>query len=325
MDLTQKLDPELAAVLRAMPAEGLLSWDDLPATRELIRQMVAQMTSGAPDLPNVRKEDWLVPGPVGGPEVLVRIYRPTEPASTLPGLLWMHGGGYVIGSLEQEDFTVQHLALEAGCVVVSVAYRQAPEHPFPAPLEDCYAALRWLAASAADLQIDPARLAVGGASAGGGLAAALALLARDRREVRLAFQLLVSPMLDDRNVTPSSREITDPRVWNREANLFGWRAYVGKNAGGEDVSPYAAPARAADLAGLPPAYLPVGAQDLFLDENIAYAQRLIKAGVHAELHVYPGAFHGSEGYAPTAALSRRFTADRSEALRRALALRPSRS
>lgn len=318
MDFPQKLDPELAAVLQAMPAEGMFNWDDLPATREVIARMLAQMMADVPDLENVLKEDHKVPGPTGDPEVLVRIYRPAESTGTLPGLLWIPGGGYVMGSIEQEDYAVQHVVEAVGCVVVSVEYRRAPEHPFPAPIEDCYAALKWVADNATDLSVDPSRLAVGGASAGGGLAAGLALLARDRGEVHLIFQLLVSPMIDDRNVTLSSREITDPRVWNREANLFGWRSYVGESIGSEGVSPYAAVARATDLAGLPPAYIPVGTQDLFVDEDMAYAQRLMQAGVLTELHVYPGAFHGSEGYAPAAALSRRFLATRNEVLRTAL-------
>lgn len=322
MDFMQKLDPELAVVLQAMPAEGLFDWDDLPATRTFIAEMLAQMMADVPDLGNVLKEDYKVPGPDGDPEVSVRIYRPAESTDALPGLLWMPGGGYVIGSVEQEDYAVQHVVKEVGCVVVSVEYRRAPEHPFPAPLEDCYAALKWVADNADDLGVNSAHLAVGGASAGGGLAAGLALLARDRGEVGLSFQLLVSPMIDDRNITPSSHEITDPRVWNREANLFGWRAYLGRYAAGEGVPPYAAVTRATDLAGLPPAYIPVGAQDLFVDESVAYAQRLMRAGVLTELHVYPGAFHGSEGYAPAAALSRRFIADRNEVLRRALRLRP---
>lgn len=318
MDFTEKLDPELAAVLRAMPAEGVFDWDDLPATRELVSRMLAQMTVDAPDSENVLKEDREVPGHEGGPEVPVRVYRPAGGVGALPGLLWIPGGGYVMGGVEQEDLSAQHVVEEVGCVVVSVEYRRAPEHPFPAPVEDCYAALKWAADNAATLGVDSGRLAIGGASAGGGLAAALALLARDRGEVGVAFQLLVSPMIDDRNATPSSREITDPRVWNREANLFGWRSYLGEAAGGEGVPPYAAAARSVALAGLPPAYIPVGTQDLFVDEDIEYARRLMRAGVPTELHVYPGAFHGSEGYAPAASLSRRFVTDRDEALRRAL-------
>ena len=173
-------------------------------------------------------------------------------------------------------------------------------------------------AHAGDLGVDPARIAIGGASAGGGLTAGLALLARDRHEVHVAFQLLIYPMIDDRNVTPASYAITDPRVWHRESNRLGWNAYLGRDGGGENVSPYAAATRATDLANLPPAYIPVGALDLFIDENIEYAQRLIQAGVPTELHVYPGAFHGFDMLAPSAAVSKKFKADRDHALTRAL-------
>jgi acetyl esterase/lipase len=233
-------------------------------------------------------------------------------------ILYLHGGGYVMGSFEMDDAKFDRYCQDFGCVGVSVEYRLAPEHPFPAPVEDCYAALEWTHAQAAELGIDPTRIAVGGASAGGGLAAGLVLLARDRGDVPVAFQWLIYPMLDDRNRTPSSHAITDRRVWNREANLFGWRAYLGREPGSERVSPYAAPARATELSNLPPAYIPVGSQDLFLDEAADYALRLARAGVPVELHVYPGAFHGSELFAPAAALSRRMVADRVAALKRAL-------
>jgi acetyl esterase/lipase len=190
-----------------------------------------------------------------------------------------------------------------------------------AALHDCYAALAWLHGHAGDLGVDPARIAVGGLSAGGGLAAAVALLARDRGEVPLCFQWLVYPMLDDRGATPSSHEITDPDVWNRDANDRAWQAYLGDLAGAGDVPVLAAPARASveELRGLPPAYVDVGELDLFRDEDIAYAQRLLQAGVPTELHVTPGAFHASEMYGPDADSSRRIERARIEALRRFLA------
>ena len=224
----------------------------------------------------------------------------------------------MLGSVERDDLLAAHLAKVAQCVVVSVEYRLAPEHPFPAPVEDCYAALKWLATHTGELGVAPSRIAIGGASAGGGLAAGLALLTRDRAEVELAFQLLIYPMIDDRNVAPASGTLPDTFVWTRENNLMGWRAYLGREPGGADVSPYAAAARADDLAGLPPAYIPVGDLDLFLDENIEYAQRLLAAGVPTELHIYPGGYHGFNGFAPDADIAQRFNNERDEALRRIL-------
>ncbi len=317
MDVSARVDPELAAALQALPA-GTLDWNDLPATRASRLAVLLQATAGLPDSPQVTKEDRLLPGRAGDPDVPVRIYRPTATSGNLPGFLWIHGGGYVLGSLVMNDFAMQHLVNEVGCVVVSVEYRLAPEHPFPAGTEDCYAALKWLHTNAGTLGVDPARIAIGGASAGGGLAAGLALLVRDRGEVPLAFQLLVYPMIDDRSITPSSHAITDTRVWNRDSNQRGWGAYLGQEPGGAATSPYAAAARATDLAGLPPAHIAVGTVDLFLDEDIEYAQRLLQAGVDVELHVYPGAFHGSENMAPAAGVSQRMVADRLQALKRAL-------
>jgi len=224
----------------------------------------------------------------------------------------------VMGDIEQDDRLMKQLVKRISCVAVSVDYRLAPEHPFPAPVEDCYAGLKWLFGHAEELGVDRSRIAIGGASGGGGLCAGLALLARDRGEVCPAFQLLIYPMIDDRNVTPASYAITDPRMWNRESNRLGWKAYLGRDGGGADVSPYAAAARATDLTKLPPAFIPVGALDLFVDENIEYAQRLIQAGVPTELHVYPGAFHGFDVFAPSATVSKQFKADRDNALKRAL-------
>jgi acetyl esterase/lipase len=266
----------------------------------------------------VTSQDQFAPGPQGDPAVRVRVYQPNDRPSKLPALFWIHGGGYVMGDIEQDDRLMKQLARRIGCVAVSVDYRLAPEHPFPAPVEDCYAGLKWLFAHADELGVERSRIAIGGASGGGGLAAGLALLVRDRKEVQVAFQLLIYPMIDDRNVTPASYAITDPRMWNRESNRLGWKAYLGRDGGGLDVSPYAAASRATDLTNLPPAYIPVGALDLFVDENIEYAQRLIQAGVPTELHVYPGAFHGFDLFAPSAQVSKQFKADRDNALRRAL-------
>ncbi len=269
-----------------------------------------------PPIEGVTSEDKIAPGPQAAPGVRLRVYLPKDQSRKLPALYWIHGGGYVMGDIEQDDRLMKQLVTRIGCVAVSVDYRLAPEHPFPAPVEDCYAGLKWLFSHAEELGVE--RIAIAGASGGGGLAAGLALLVRDRGEVQVAFQLLIYPMIDDRNVTPTSHAITDPRVWNRESNRLGWKAYLGRDGGGADVSPYAAATRAKDLTNLPPAYIPVGALDLFVDENIEYAQRLIQAGVPTELHVYPGAFHGFDLFAPSAAVSKQFKADRDNALKRAL-------
>ena len=223
----------------------------------------------------------------------------------------------VMGSVAMNDPDCAHRAATLGAPVFSVEYRLAPEHPFPAPLDDCYAGLAWLAAQADDLGVDPGRIVVAGASAGGGLAASLTLMARDRGGPAIAHQVLVFPMLDHRNELPSTYAITDPRVWNREANQTGWNAYLG-DIDRHAVPALASPAMADDLVGLPPADITVGQYDLFLDEDIAYAQALLAAGVACDLHVYPGAFHGSHVFVADAPVSRRWRRDEEAALRGAL-------
>ncbi|MET0377749.1 MAG: alpha/beta hydrolase [Spongiibacteraceae bacterium] len=316
MDIYDRMDPELAAVHRNLPA-GSLNFDDLAKTRALVDAM-AELGRMRADMP-VTIEDRIIPGVKDHPELRVRLYRPTAIAGPLAGLLWIHGGGYVIGTADMSDQRQAEMAIAGQCLVVSVDYRLAPETPFPGPLDDCYAALKWLAANAAELGVDASRIAIGGASAGGGLAAGLALLARDRDEVKVIFQLLIYPMIDDRNVTASSHFITMEKFWNRALNLRGWAQYLGKPGGSADVSPYAAASRATDLQGLPPAYIPVGDLDLFVDENIEYAQRLLQAGVPTELHIYTGAYHGSESMVPSAKISQRCLRGIDDALRRALA------
>jgi acetyl esterase/lipase len=205
-----------------------------------------------------------------------------------------------------------------GAVVVSVEYRLAPEHPHPAPVEDCYAGLVWMTENAGELGVDPDRIAIYGGSAGGGLAAGTALLARERGGPKLCFQMLIYPMIDDRNETPSSNEIVDLGVWDKSSNIEGWAAYLGDRVGTDQVDSAAAPARETDLSGLPPAYIDVGELDAFRDEDIAFANRLMHAGVACELHVYPGALHASELFAGEAALGKRVIGWRLDAMRRAL-------
>ncbi|MFI2839589.1 alpha/beta hydrolase [Mycolicibacterium sp. PDY-3] len=229
--------------------------------------------------------------------VRVRLYRPRESTASSPALLWIHGGGYVIGSAAQDDASCRRFADALGATVVSVNYRLAPQHPYPAGLEDCYAALTWLAGLPG---VDAERIAIGGASAGGGLAAALALLARDRGEVHPAGQLMVYPMLDDRSVG-ICRDDPGHRLWTHESNRFGWSAYLG--TADPEV---AVPARRKDLSGLPPAWIGVGTLDLFHDEDLDYARRLRAAGVACEVTVVDGAFHGFDGVAPKSTVAQAF-------------------
>ena len=318
MNFIDQLDPELRAVMERLPTDRTLNLNDITTARARMKKLVTELLGALPPVEGVTIQDQFAPGPTGGPEVRVRVYRPNDQLKQLPALFWIHGGGFVMGDIEQDDRLMKQMVNRIGCVAVSVDYRLAPEHPFPAPVEDCYAGLKWLFSHAHELRVEPSHIAIGGPSGGGGLTAGLGLLARDRKEVPVAFQLLIYPMIDDRNVTPASYAITDPRVWNRESNRFGWKAYLGHDGGGADVSSYAAAARATDLTNLPPTYISVGALDLFVDENIEYAQRLIQAGVPTELHVYPGAFHGFDLFAPSARVSKQFKADRDNALKRAL-------
>lgn len=251
--------------------------------------------------------------PVG--PVSVRVHRPKDGTGPWPGLLWIHGGGYVIGAAAQDDAMCRHFVEELGIVVAAVDYRLAPEHRFPVPLHDCYDALTWLARQP---WVDRDRLAVGGASAGGGLAAALALLARDRAEIRPALQLLSYPMLDDRTANRTDVDQRNFRLWTNRSNRFGWQAYTGVAPGDPDVSGLAAPARHDDLPGLAPAWIGVGTLDLFCEEDRAYAGRLQAAGIRCQLDVVAGAFHGFDSVLPRAGVSRAFRTAQVDALRAAL-------
>ncbi|MGH9275734.1 MAG: alpha/beta hydrolase fold domain-containing protein [Acidimicrobiales bacterium] len=249
-------------------------------------------------------------GPIG-----LRVHRPDGRLGCLPGLLWIHGGGYVMGTATQDDAVCQHLANEVGVVVAAVDYRLAPEHPFPIPLHDCYNALAWLADQP---EVDRDRIAIGGASAGGGLAAALALLARQRGEIQPIFQLLSYPMLDDRTVARPDRDDHHVRLWNHRSNRFGWTAYLDQAPGGPGVDHLAAAARCTDLVGLPPAWIGVGTLDLFLDEDLAYAAALRAAGVPCEVETVEGAFHGFDSVRPGATITETFRASQARALRSSL-------
>ena len=227
------------------------------------------------------------------PSVRVCVIAPATPGKNRMGILHIHGGGHLLGSPEQSLSLTSATVLQHDCVIVSVDYRLAPETVFPGSLEDCYAALAWMTEQAETLGIHPGHIGLMGDSAGAGLAASLALLARDRNGPHIAFQNLMFPMLDDRTVTDDNpNPVTGEFVWTREYNRFGWASLLGCEPGSEEVSPYAAPARATDLTNLPPTWLGVGTLDLFLDENVEYAQRLIRAGVEVEMNIWPGAYHG---------------------------------
>jgi acetyl esterase/lipase len=292
---------------------------DIVEVRAQLRAILDQMPR--PELPvDVAVRDLAVPGPAGAPEVAVRVYTPTGRSGPLPALLHIHGGGFVLGDLQVSHAACARTADEVGAVVVAVDYRLAPEHPFPAGAHDCYAVLCWMAAEADKLGIDPTRIAIGGESAGAGLAAALTLMARDQGGPALCCQLLEIPELDDRLDTPSMAAYVDTPLWNRPAAELSWKYYLGGSAidlSTADKPEYAAPARAADLSGLPPAYVSVSQFDPLRDEGIAYAQRLLQAGVSVELHCYPGTFHGS-AVAAEAAVTKRMVSETTGALRRAL-------
>ncbi|WP_210592984.1 alpha/beta hydrolase [Streptomyces sp. GESEQ-35] len=312
--MTYAFDPELVPWIEMLPQTPLT---DIELVRQSESDLIADVPVYEPPIPlDVR--DLEVPGPQSDPQVPVRVYKPADADGTLPGLLYLHGGGFVLGSVAMFDSHAARIAAEVGAVVVSVEYRLAPEHPFPAGFEDCYAALLWTAAHAAELGIDPERLGVGGESAGGGLAAAIALVARDRGGPALCFQLLGIPELDDRLDTVSMRAFTDTPLWNRPDAELSWDYYLGVGVRGtEGVSPYAAPARAEDLSGLPRAYVTTCEFDPLRDEGLTYAQRLLQAGVPTELHHYPGTFHGS-ALIEDAAVTQRMIADQLGALRRGL-------
>lgn len=275
--------------------------DSLAATRAGFEALSAAVPG--PEVASLVVEDRRVPGGPGDPEVGVRLYLPERGALPTPALLWIHGGGMVMGSPSASDLTARHAVAHLGWPVVSVDYRLAPETPFPGPLDDCTAAFDWLVGAAGELGVDPTRIGVVGESAGGGLAAGLALRCRGRAAAP-AFQVLIYPMLDDRTVVrPDPSPHAGRDVWTPALNRFGWSAYLGVEPGSAGVAATAAPARADDLSGLPPAFISVGALDLFLDEDVEYARRLAAAGVPVELHVFPRTPHGFAGLLGTSPLA----------------------
>jgi acetyl esterase/lipase len=297
-------DPELVPALEQayQQAPVTLTWSNLEECRRAELEStpsLAVLAQGGAEL-----RETLVPGPDGAPDVPLLIIRPPGRRDLLPGLFHTHGGGMVMGNNRTGLETMIGWVTDPGLVIVSAEYRLAPEHPFPAGVEDCYAALAWTAEHAAELGIDAQRLAVGGGSAGGGLAAACSLMARDRGGPALAGQMLIYPMLDDRTATGSARELDGEGIWDSGSNQTAWAMLLGDRRGQDGVSRYAAPARASDLSGLPPAYLELGSVDTLRDEDLSYARRIWAAGGNAELHVWPGGFHAFDLVAPGSALAR---------------------
>ncbi|WP_129842998.1 alpha/beta hydrolase [Streptomyces sp. RFCAC02] len=297
------MDPELEAFVPLFPD---IDMDDPVAGRAVLAELAGARPQ--PDVTDLEIEDRAVPG---DPDVAVRIYRPRQ---ALGAVIWLHGGGWVMGGLDAEHAWAARLAETSGAVVISVGYRLAPEHPFPAALDDAWAVLHWTARHAASLGIDPERIAIGGHSAGAGMAAATALRARDERGPAIRLQLLNQPCLDDRPETWSRRNFTDTPWFDSDRIAAAWRHYLGSRP----ATPYAAPARATDLSGLPPAYIATAEFDPNRDEDISYALRLLHAGVTVELHQWPGTFHGSQAIL-SADVSQRQVAELAAAVRRALA------
>ncbi len=315
-------DPELGAVLAGLGkgSREPITPDNLEARQE--RDAAARPRPTAEDLRadgRFEVTEICVPGPPGGPDVTLVSARPSGLTGPLPLLYYMHGGAMIMGNAWSVlPRILREWALPLGLAVISVEYRLAPRVQFPEPLEDCYAGLVWAAEHAAELDIDVDRIIIGGKSAGGGLAAALALLARDRGGPGALGQLLLCPMLDDR-ATFSGDQMSGLDVWDVTSSATAWKALLGDRYGAADLPPYAAPARATDLSGLPPAYVDVGSADMLRDEDVAYANAIWQAGGQAELHVWPGAYHGFDSMAPRAALSQDARDARTRWLQRLLA------
>jgi len=311
MSLWDRIDAE------SKPALDIL-WEALPGGLNGIPDIVARRAAyeafraGAPkgEFPKLNVSDHTYAGPEG--DLSLRLYQPKNATAPAPGLIFIHGGGMIMGNLESQDEVLKIAASELGIPIASIDYRKAPEHPYPAAPEDCYAGVCWVFENASALGIDTNNIGLMGASAGGGLALAIALMLRDREGPKLKYLLPIYPMIDDRHHTASSKTVLDIGVWDREGSIEAWNWYLGDS----EPDAYAAPARAEDLAGLPPTYIDVGDLDLFRDEDILIAQRLSAAGVPVEFHLWTGAYHASEGFAPQAKLSKTIWATRYAAIRR---------
>lgn len=321
MSFESRVRPEIRPGLQTYRTIGLheegFELAEIPLIRATAKQAFKAALATLPTNTRISVEDRRIPGPPGAPEILIRIYRPLGVQGPLPCIYWIHGGGMVFAEMAFDDPDCLAYAEAVGCVVVSVEYRLAPEHPYPAGANDCYAGLQWIFEHAKPLSIDATRVAVAGRSGGGCLAAAATLMHRDAAGPPPVLQMLIYPMLDDRNETPSAKEFDGIASWSRTHNLAAWRAVLGDLWGTEDIPAFAAPARARDLSGLPPTFIQVGELEVFRDESIDYARRLLQAGVACELHVYPGLYHGSDMFNPAAVSSQKMAQERFEALRAA--------
>ena len=315
MSTIDLVDPDLRDALANWPQQPVTA-DTLAARRASGLQVIA--ATPKPDQPDVVADEMHAPSAFGAKPIRILTYRPIKPEGRLPVILHVHGGGFVMGAPEMKDAENRQLASELQCAIFSVDYRLAPEAPHPAPLEDIYSVLVWLNANAERLGLDAARIGIKGESGGGGFAAGAALYARDQPGPKFAFQHLIYPMIDDRTAV---RKDLHPHVgefvWTQTSNYFGWRSLLGAEPGSANVSPYAAAARASDVSGLPPTYISVGGLDLFLEEDLVYADRLSRAGVPVEFHIYPRAYHGFY-QAVNARVTRQANRDTREALRRFL-------
>jgi len=311
-DQVSKIHPELQRAAKMSPKFSFNK------TNARFINLLMNLMPSPKTLEGILVENVFIPGPENRTEIRLRIYKPKSVATRTPVLIWMHGGGYVIGSPEQDDGICSQYVRELGITVVSVDYRYAPKHPFPAGLDDSYAALKWVVPHAQQLGVDTKRIAIGGASAGAGLAAALVQLAHDRQEIEPVFQLLVYPMLDDRTVLRADIDDSDNRTWSQKSNRFGWESYLGKKCGADDIPAYAVAARREDLSGLPPAWIGVGTLDVFHDEDITYAQRLKACGIECEVDIVPGAFHGFDVFDPQLSIVQDFRKSQMTALKKYL-------
>lgn len=311
-------DPTIEEIARAFPKVDVT---DVPGARKAVAEFREglEKSMGRPSHDQIEEVERTIPGPNGAPPLPIRIYVPKDRTKAGPAFVNFHGGAFIMGDLESEHPRCLAMAAEGGAVSVGVDYRLAPEHSFPAGVEDCYAALKWVAANAKELKVDLDRIAVGGGSAGGNLSAAVALMARDRGGPKIAFQMLFYPVIDDRCETDSMKGRTDLYIWDYQNNLHMWDHYIGRDR--DEVSSYAAPARADDLSGLPPAYVMTCEHDPLRDEGILYAMKLMAAGVPVELHNYPGTVHGFD-FLTSSDISTLAVREGIEAFKRAMGMAP---